>query len=156
EAARVQTFPDWFVFPEARTAAFKLIGNAVPPIVGEAVGDAISRFLDAQAVSDSAYSRSFGKIMATESDLEILNRLAGLPRAKLKKLPRKEFLQFWRTLLKCVPELHPTNALDRGGIDEAWPDAKTLLPFIARAKHRRYARSGWPVAFEEVGREAWR
>jgi DNA (cytosine-5)-methyltransferase 1 len=29
EAARVQTFPDWFRFPVARTHQFRLIGNAV-------------------------------------------------------------------------------------------------------------------------------
>ncbi|MBK9137477.1 MAG: DNA cytosine methyltransferase [Verrucomicrobia bacterium] len=33
EAARVQSFPDWFRFPAARTHAFRLIGNAVPPRV---------------------------------------------------------------------------------------------------------------------------
>lgn len=33
EAARVQSFPDWFVFPRAQTHAFRLIGNAVPPLV---------------------------------------------------------------------------------------------------------------------------
>lgn len=32
EAARVQSFPDWFVFPRAQTHAFRLIGNAVPPL----------------------------------------------------------------------------------------------------------------------------
>ncbi|MFN3408477.1 MAG: DNA cytosine methyltransferase [Limisphaerales bacterium] len=46
EAARVQSFPDWFVFPRAQTHAFRLIGNAVPPLVAEAVGLAVKEFLE--------------------------------------------------------------------------------------------------------------
>src|SRR3979490_1389802 len=45
EAARIQSFPDWFRFPKARTHSFRLIGNAVPPLIGEAVGLAALKFL---------------------------------------------------------------------------------------------------------------
>ena len=47
EAARIQSFPDWFQFPVARTHQFRIIGNAVPPLVGEAVGLEVRSFLEA-------------------------------------------------------------------------------------------------------------
>lgn len=47
EAARLQSFPDGFVFCGAMNAAFRQIGNAVPPLLSQAVatkiGEAISR-----------------------------------------------------------------------------------------------------------------
>ena len=46
EAARIQTFPDWFQFPVATSHKFKAIGNAVPPLVAEALGHAITSFLN--------------------------------------------------------------------------------------------------------------
>ncbi len=38
EAARIQTFPDHFRFSGSRSDAFRLIGNAVPPKLGEVMG----------------------------------------------------------------------------------------------------------------------
>lgn len=42
EAARIQTFPDAFRFSGARSDAFRQIGNAVPPMLGEAAAHALT------------------------------------------------------------------------------------------------------------------
>jgi DNA (cytosine-5)-methyltransferase 1 len=42
EIARIQSFPDDFVFVgESLRAKYRVIGNAVPPLLGEVIGDAI-------------------------------------------------------------------------------------------------------------------
>ena len=46
EAARLQTFPDRYRFAGPPSAAFRQIGNAVPPFVGEQLGLAIRDSLD--------------------------------------------------------------------------------------------------------------
>ena len=45
EAARIQGFPDDFYFEHSRTAAFKQIGNAVPPILSKKIARAVIDFL---------------------------------------------------------------------------------------------------------------
>jgi DNA (cytosine-5)-methyltransferase 1 len=46
EAARIQTFPDDFIFYPSTSSAYKQIGNAVPPVFGWHVAKAVEDFLD--------------------------------------------------------------------------------------------------------------
>jgi DNA (cytosine-5)-methyltransferase 1 len=45
ESARLQSFPDHFVFKGSKTSQYKQVGNAVPPLLAEALGGSVSKFL---------------------------------------------------------------------------------------------------------------
>lgn len=52
EAARLQSFPDGFVFRGSMNAAFKQIGNAVPPLVSYGIAMAIRSMIGCQRLPD--------------------------------------------------------------------------------------------------------
>lgn len=45
ECARVQSFPDGFIFPENKTAAYRQIGNSVPPLMAREIALVIKDIL---------------------------------------------------------------------------------------------------------------
>jgi DNA (cytosine-5)-methyltransferase 1 len=51
EAARLQSFPDWYVFQGTQTAQYRQVGNAVPPLLAYAVGKAIRQALDLNSLT---------------------------------------------------------------------------------------------------------
>ena len=52
EAARLQTFPDWYRFAGPPSAAFRQIGNAVPPALARHLGESIREALETDIEED--------------------------------------------------------------------------------------------------------
>ena len=48
ECARVQTFPDTFVFPDEPTPSIRQIGNAVPPVLSHIIAASLADFIKQQ------------------------------------------------------------------------------------------------------------
>jgi DNA (cytosine-5)-methyltransferase 1 len=160
EAARVQSFPDWFVFPVARTHQFRLIGNAVPPLVAEAVGLAVKEYLKVatKPTADIRFRQTSPVPMGTD---QALSRLAGLVTAvdqkQLAKLSDEDFKRGWFSVGYLYPGLHPDGALDRGRkISEDVVDGVHLRRVDQRLVAPFYMESGWPLLLEPVVREAER
>jgi len=46
EAARIQSFPDDFIFPCSKTQQYKQIGNAVPPLLAKHIASVLKKYLN--------------------------------------------------------------------------------------------------------------
>lgn len=154
EAARIQSFPDWFEFPQARTHSFRMIGNAVPPLVAEAVGIELLKFL--QHCRDKRCSSSPRTL--TSRDARFLTELRSQPPEHLRLQDVADLLKAWQMTLRAFPELHPSNARDHG-------DVKALISMKPHSNlpnrtgepyNRRYKRSGWPVSLAALAAEVLR
>lgn len=132
EAARLQTFPDHVRFAGPPTAAFRQIGNAVPPRLGEVIGQAVRRSLDhavRQAWSTSGLTAGLARWMADRHraarvgspwhDLAVPSLIAG----RVPSLHERWAAFLSQTLFDRVP-------LDRAR--RLWPAACQQLPTPAR------------------------
>jgi DNA (cytosine-5)-methyltransferase 1 len=145
EAARIQSFPDTFVFAGDRGPVYEQIGNAVPPEAGKALGLALTKYLESSTSSNrSAASDDHQK--ACVSALEEL--LDSLYLGRLKNMGTKEFMWIWNAVHAVKPSIHPDNAFDRSGPIQ--PPSHGVSPIFAPY----YLRSGWPVYLLPIAEEA--
>lgn len=155
EAARIQSFPDWFVFPKAQTAAFRVIGNAVPPRLGEAIGNGIKKYL---RVSVSARALS----PMPDTPKQAAEWLSGVVNTaqtsrQLRMLPLEDLKKAWFSIGFLNSWLHPDNASDRGHpIVEQTSQPALLAELAPGIAAPIYAASGWPVRLVAVARETER
>jgi DNA (cytosine-5)-methyltransferase 1 len=158
EAARVQSFPDWFDFPVPRTHQFRLIGNAVPPLVSEAVAVEINEFLITAMNKYPQPEFELNPLPSTETEaLEWLLPYLDLEKKALRSVPVKDFKKAWFAIAFLYPGLHPDSALDHGTVMSTWiKDYPVLQKTDSRLLTPCYERSGWPVVLGPIVREARR
>ncbi len=159
EAARIQSFPDWFEFPIARTHQFRVIGNAVPPLVSEAIGIAVKTYLE-KAMKRTSQVKVLSEPLPKDvrQAVEWLLRLVHAADSKsLRKVATDEFKRGWYSVGFLYPGLHPDGALQHGAeISAESVNHGAIRKIEPRLIAPCYVESGWPVVLAPVAKEAWR
>jgi DNA (cytosine-5)-methyltransferase 1 len=157
EAARIQSFPDWFQFPVAQTHQYRLIGNAVPPLVAKAVGAAIKRWL---TEIDGFKAEPLVNIPANQS--QAINWLSDAldygNQSGYSNIPHDSFMLGWFAIAYLFGHLHPDSAKENGA--QIRKDSSGNPPLLEEEAPQLlrplYARSGWPVRLVPMAKEACR
>ncbi|MDR1294617.1 MAG: DNA cytosine methyltransferase [Bifidobacteriaceae bacterium] len=93
EAARLHSFPDWFRFHATKWNGFRQIGNAVPPLLGRALGERVVTALglaplrpqEALALGDPALLR----LTMTEATAQVGARHESVPLSRRRSQDRR-------------------------------------------------------------------
>jgi DNA (cytosine-5)-methyltransferase 1 len=158
EAARIQSFPDWFEFPIARTHQFRVIGNAVPPLVGESVGIAVKNYIENTMKKSKTIKFDLAPLPKDEKEaVNWLLPLLDLDNRALRLVPQHNFKRAWYSIAFLYAGLHPDSALENGTrIAQDIQDYSPVSRVEPRLVKPYYEQSGWPVVLAPVAKEAWR
>jgi len=153
EAARIQSFPDDFILPEQPTNSFAQIGNAVPPLVGKAMGLAVKEYVTAAVDGDHVVPRMSANLPADREQaiVQLEAFVESLYQRPLTGMPKDEFLRAWWAVCFLHPTLHPDAAFDNGKALSKGP--RRGISFVLEPV---YVRSGWPVELIPIAQEARR
>lgn len=101
EAARLQTFPDTFRFAGYRSHQFQQIGNAVPPVLGQLIGEAILHSLRAQATPRHPQPLTTGRLSSFRESIQRWSEEDIVAKGVVTSLARGEgrYGQRWAELL---------------------------------------------------------
>jgi DNA (cytosine-5)-methyltransferase 1 len=155
EAARIQTFPDWFRLPSAPTAAFRLVGNAVPPLLGQAVGRGLKQYLALSLPARQLSPLPRSADQAVNWLTTAVSHATGARR--LRELPMEEFKRAWFSIAFLHNWLHPDSVALEDDRVIPNPEEPALLAMLAPdIAAPVYATSGWPVRLVPLAKEAAR
>ena len=147
EAARVQSFPDNFIFSGQRGNVYEQVGNAVPPLVGRAIGFAVKSYFEDYLTSNArpSYSDS-DKKNAIKMLEKIINNIH---LGAIQKMKTSDFIDAWNLIHIVHPTIHPGSAFDTSGELEMPPNGISLVvaPF--------YKRTGWPKVLIPFAKQAF-
>ena len=158
EAARIQSFPDWFVLPVARTHQFRVIGNAVPPLVGEAVGLAVKAYIENAVDKHKIIKFRLGPLpIDMKEAVGWVVPLLDIDARGLRKISLEDFKKTWYAIAFMYQGLHPDSALDHGTAEINDQEVDIIISRLEPSlMNPRFERSGWPVALKNISKEALR
>jgi DNA (cytosine-5)-methyltransferase 1 len=155
EAARIQSFPDWFALPKARTVAYRLVGNAVPPLLGRAIGRGVKNYL-----KSATSIRELSPLPESPAQaVEWLTKVIGGTNngQRLRSLPLVDLKKAWFSIGFLNSWLHPDGAHEKGEhVDEDIYQPAMLARLVPEIAAPVYASSGWPIQLIPIAREAAR
>ena len=86
EAARLQSFPDWFEFQGSENSQFNQIGNAVPPLLAKALARSVNAYLNRECQQPQKVRQS---TQYTQLSLDFAIDFVENPVRKNRKLQRR-------------------------------------------------------------------